>query len=99
MQSNKSFEKWLKLSLDYFKKKEFQAMSRANENGIILLVDAQSWRKASIPIASKDMIYSLFWKHIRGGVKRTQGYELWRKVFYELDEFLEFYIAAIGRYP
>ena len=97
LQSSSSFDKWLKLSLNYFKKKEAQAMSRANESGT-LLADAQSWRKVSIPVASKEMIFSMFWKHIRGGVKRNQDYEIWR-IFYELDEFLEFYIAAMGRYP
>ena len=63
-------------------------MSRANESGT-LLADAQSWRKVSIPVASKEMIFSMFWKHIRGGVKRNQDYEIWRKIFYEQDEFLE----------
>ena len=45
------------------------------------------------------MIYSMFGKHIIGVVKRNQDYKIGREVFYEPDQFLGLYIAAMGRYP
>ena len=73
-------------------------MSRANDSGV-LVEDAQSWRKASIPLASKAMIRTLFWQWVQGGVKRQGGLEIWRKVFYELDDFLDWYVSAMKKYP
>ena len=98
MNSERAVAQWTKLSLNYFIKSERKAMERANEAGSSIEA-AQSWRKAVIPLATPFLIKTLFWKYIQGGVKRQGKLQIWRKNFYELDEFVEFYTRALGKFP
>lgn len=73
-------------------------MSRANDCGTSIEA-SQSWRRVTIPLATSYLVRNLFWKNIRGGIKRKGSVELWKKIFYELDEFLAFYCATHNKWP
>ena len=59
----------------------------------------QSWKGATIPMASPLIIRELFLQHTKGGIKRNSYYEIWRKTFYDLEEFKAFYCAVTGKPP
>lgn len=98
MEGSQAIKQWLRLAMKYFQKKETEAMNRANESGTSIEA-AQSWRRVTIPLATTYLVKSLFWKNIQGGIKRKGEIEHWRKVFYELDEFLKFYCATHNKWP
>ena len=72
-------------------------MERANEAGSSIEA-SQSWRKAVIPLATPFLIKTLFWKYIQGGVKRQGKLQIWRKIFYELDEFVEYTLVPLENF-
>ena len=94
----RAFEQWVRMTKKYFLRKEEEAMNRAQDSGASV-ADTQSWKRATIPMASPCIIRELFWQHIKGGVKRNSDYEIWRKSFYDLEEFKAFYRAITGKPP
>ena len=98
MEGPRALKQWQQLSFKFFQKKESEAMRRSNDVGTSIEA-TQSWRRVTIPLATPYLVKALFWKNIEGGIKRKGETELWRKVFYELDEFLAFYCKTHNKWP